>query len=613
MNMKRFLCLILFFLTFSFAGAQDHSLPDFKEVFHPQIEQHKNSDGTIQTIIRIPIPKNYYLYRKSLNFSDLAENTRIDFSDSIEKQDDYFGKVAIYDPNNPLTITLSQDKAQDTYTLSAQGCLENVVCYPLETWQIDVKTGKDLLVAPKEENNFLTRSTVNLLKDEDTSTTSEKVQASSSSTASTQPTAQSSEKIESESITARLESNFLYALFWVFLIGIGVSFTACIYPLIPIVSSLVVGKETSTMRSQSLIFVYVLGMASAMAVLGALFGFFELNLQILLQKPIATLAIALFFVVLSASLFDCFTLQTPRALQNVTTRLESKLPSAGIIKAGVLGALSILVVSPCATPILTALLLYCAQTSPIKGALVLFVFGFGTGLPLFLYASVFRKIMPASGEWMNVIKKAFAFMMLAIATWLATRAASTLIAYTLWMSFALFFALYLFEHTQESSLRLRLFFRFFAGIASLIALSLAFIIAQSLLLPKASTPLPSPQESSLQKVEDIAQLSQKIAQSARPTLLYFSADWCISCTTWENEIWNNPALAKDLSAYQLLKVDVTHFSEEHRALFKKLSIVGPPALFFFKAHGDLNLPQDKLIGTISPEDFAKRLQRFNER
>ena len=156
-------------------------------------------------------------------------------------------------------------------------------------------------------------------------------------------------------------------------------------------------------------------MGAAMGLLGAVFGIFQINLQVILQKPWITVLVALLFAGLSLSLFDVYTLQTPRWLQKPVDKLNRKQQSGSYTGAAAMGALSILVVSPCATPILTALLLFTTQTTPLKGATALFFFGLGTGLPLLLFAGAFRKFLPKAGAWMDNVKKGFAFALLAIA------------------------------------------------------------------------------------------------------------------------------------------------------------------------------------------------------
>ncbi|WP_298643763.1 protein-disulfide reductase DsbD [uncultured Cardiobacterium sp.] len=658
-----------------------------EEVFKPVIRQLDDGDGYL-TKITIDFPQGYYLY---------ADKTTLQGADGMEerspaeaKDDPYLGQVMVW--HTPPTITLRHRDAAHTFTLTTQGCQENVLCYPPTTWTLHAEpaaTARPQLfkaanrdVLPEEEaftvsatetdgelalhyrmpdgyylyrhslraavdgkpldlplpagevhqDEFLGeqqiyRGALNLslprpaaggtltlhlqgcaegricyppmTRDFPLTAAPQAVKTPAQAVAAAPPDATTS---TIDRLIRRLNDNFLISLPLVLLLGIGVSFTACVYPLVPIVTSLVVGPNTGSGRAYRLITVYVLAMGAAMGLLGAVFGIFQINLQVILQKPWITALVALLFAGLSLSLFDVYTLQTPRWLQKPVDKLNRRQQGGSYGGAAVMGALSVLVVSPCATPVLTALLLFTTQTGPLKGATALFVFGLGTGLPLLLFAGAFRRFMPKAGAWMDNVKKAFAFALLAIGVWLVARILPPAWALTAWALYAMFAAAYLYGDSKTR--------RFLAGSAFIAALALGMQSANLHLGAPAAT---APQaHNAFRTVDSVAALEAAIATSDRPVLLDFYADWCVACKKWEAQIWNNPDFAAPLAPYTLLKIDVTDFTAEHKAMFNALNLVGPPAVLYYLPHGKLHAPAETLIGEMTPDAFAAKLRSWAE-
>lgn len=581
----------------------------FKQVFSPQIHQTLTENG-YQTTIQVEVPEGYYLYAEKTHPRTEDPAITVTSGKTVTENDAYFGEVEIYDSEHPARFTLDHPNAEDAFILDAQGCLKDVICYPPDSWTLSVAHGGEIGAKSSTvlSNTPLTRNTrENFL-------TSQPVR----SNATTNTPADTSTKIVSanppeitardDRLSERLRGNYWLTLPWLFLLGIGVSLTACVYPLIPIVSSLVVGENRSKRRSFALISCYVLAMALAMAGLGALFGVLQINLQLIFQKPWIALLTALLFVALALSLFDVFTLRAPRSLQHWVDRLTRAQQGGSFIGAAVLGALSVLVVSPCATPVLTALLLYTTQTTPAKGALALFCFGLGTGLPLLLFATALRQFMPKAGLWMVVVKKLFGFLMLAIAVWLIARILPPVYRWGSWAGYFLILVSTLKTHNSPST-RTRWLTDMIGNTALVIAIACAVQSATLLRSPDqgenglsrtTSTPLFLP-------VNNLPELRAQLSESQKPVIVDFYADWCLSCQVWENDIWHNPRFATPLSDYHLIQVDVTAFSDAHKALFQALNLVGPPAVLFYPPGAAAENPAKTLIGELSPDEFAEIL------
>lgn len=612
-------CLLLILLgggCFRISEAQE--IRPFKAVFHPIISQQKTDEAYLTTL-RIDIPEGYYLYaQKTGPELPASAATTVTKSSAPEKTDPYFGTVRIYDHEHPAVFTIRQPNAQDRYLLKAQGCQENVICYPPEEWLVSVAAGgpvdnpmaqKNAATIPgvprPRDNNFLrTRIRPGTTADSNPKAAQELSPARTTTVAASSSAPAISAHRDISAVTARLNRSYWLTLPWLVLLGIGVSFTACIYPLIPIVTSLVVGSDTSRRRAYALIAVYVLAMAAAMAVLGAIFGHFRINIQIVLQQPPVVITVAAFFALLSVSMFGLFTLRAPAFFGGAIDRILRRQSSGSFAGAAVMGALSMLVVSPCATPVLTALLLYTTQTTPVEGALALFSFGLGSGLPLFLFAGVLRRFMPRAGTWMIAIKHVFAFLLLAVAVWLSGRILPPFSTLILWAFYA--FAIAFFVAKKARIFGRGFFRRALCGVAVITGLALVF---QAFDQKYGNAPDGQP-KTRFQTINDAETLTRVIAQSRQTVIVDFTADWCIVCRIQEKEIWRNPRFNTALQDYRLIKVDVTDFTPAHRALFRTLDIVGPPAVLFYPAGGELESPAKTVIGALSADTFASLVQNF---
>ena len=541
------------------------------------------ADGKGMLHVHYQMPDGYYLYRHSLKAELDGKPLALPLPQGEIHQDEFLGKQEIY--RHELRFSLPQPQG-NALTLHLQGCAEGLICYPPLQRQFHFD-------AHSAQAGTLTTTVAQ----------ADAATAPADNPAEV-PAAMPAASDSAESgIVQKLNDNFLIALPLVLLLGIGVSFTACIYPLVPIVTSLVVGKDTSTARAYRLISVYVLAMGAAMGLLGAVFGIFQINLQVILQKPWITVLVALLFAGLSLSLFDVYTLQTPRWLQKPVDKLNRKQQSGSYTGAAAMGALSILVVSPCATPILTALLLFTTQTTPLKGATALFFFGLGTGLPLLLFAGAFRKFLPKAGAWMDNVKKGFAFALLAIATYLVTRIMPLGWALAVWTLYALLFATYIYG---EGKLR-----RFLAGVGLTVAIALGTQSAAQFFAPPAMTV--AQQGIHFRELHSKAEIAAALAASDKPVFLDFYADWCVACKKWEANIWHNPRFAAALADYTLLKIDVTDFDDTHKAIFNELGLVGPPAVLRYPPHGQLAAPQEKIIGELEADAFAAKLAEWQKK
>lgn len=565
--------LILLFIINSTSFAQEE-IPPPQEVFIPKINQTK-TDNSYTTTINIKINKGYYLYTDKTKLTSSNKNLPIDKSKGKIKNDRFLGKVEVWE--NSAQITAKHDQFINDFILTMQGCKEDTVCYPPTKWQLSISDNK---------NNDLTTI--------QSETTQSINQAEEIAKDSIKP------KKEDVFFINALNDNFLAALPLIFLLGIAISFTACAYPLIPIVTSLITGPDRSNYRSYALVAIYVLSMGLAMAFLGAIFGIFQINLQILLQKPLVVVFVSLFFSLMALAMFDAFHLSLPSKWQSKIDKINRLQKGGSFLGAGTMGALSVLVVSPCSTPVLTALLLFATQTTPIKSALTLFIFGIGTGLPLLIFAGALRKFMPKAGNWMIFIKKIFAFGMLGIAFWLVSRITSFAYSYAIWATFTALIAAQILPYWQKAGKT-----GYFLRLILIITLSLTFSFTTSSIsyFNHNNQIITNKTEANFVLLKNQNQIEQALNQSNKPTILYFYADWCVSCKVWQKDIWQNPDLQADFANYQLIKVDVTDFNDAHKEIFKTLKLVGPPAVLIFDQGKKINQAKRIIIGEMSAKDF----------
>lgn len=518
----------------------------------------------------------YYLYRHRFQFR--SEPADIALGDAVlpageAKTDDYFGAVEVY--HGVLDVQLPLNNPQQrpfTLQVTYQGCADKGLCYPPETQSFNIGD------AP----------------------------------ASAKPS------------PADAWSWRELALF--FLAGLGLTFTPCVLPMLPILSGVVLRGQVGGLRGFSLSSAYVLSMAACFAVLGALMGVFgaELNLQARLQSPWVLVPFALFFGVFALAMFGLYELRLPHFISDRLDRVAGNTRGGSLWGAALLGVLSSLLVSPCVSAPLAGALLYISSSGDaLGGGLKLFVLGLGMGAPMVLFATGGGALLPKSGTWMISVRNGFGVLLLAVSVWLLERVLPGPLSLALWGLLAGGVALYLgaLEFTVKTH-RQKL-----AQLAGLILLVYALASWVGALQGHsdplrpldgpvaAATPSASGEQSAWQTIRSPGELTQVLASAkaaGRPLLLDWYADWCISCKVIEREVLTAPAVTAQLSNYRLIRFDMTESNAEQRALLDQYQLFGPPALLLFAGNGDEHQAL-RVIGEINAADFAERLRQANAR
>ncbi|WP_167855951.1 protein-disulfide reductase DsbD [Natronospirillum operosum] len=401
-----------------------------------------------------------------------------------------------------------------------------------------------------------------------------------------------------------------------FLLGIGLVFTPCVLPMIPIMSALVLGEQRpSTPRALAIALTYVLAMALTYAVAGVIAASLGAagNIQAALQQPWVLTLFALLFALLALAMFGLFNLQTPGPLSQWVIQIQNRIQQGGLPSVAGIGALSALVVSPCVTaPLAGALIYISASGDAALGFGSLFALGLGMGVPLILVAVGGARWLPRSGPWMQHVRVLFGMLLLGVAIWLLSRWLDPTLSLGLWGLLALGYAIWLGALDR---------FRADTGRWRKLTGTVLLVYGMAALwgmFSGGTDPLrPIPQASEQQAVaaapfyrfDSVNELSAQLAQAAaagEPVMLDFYADWCVSCRIMERRIFEQADVQAGLSDHRWLQIDITRFNAQHQQLLDEHGLFGPPALLFYTAEGELN-DQRTIQGELSKRQFVQHL------
>jgi len=570
---------------------------------------------TIEVVFEIA--KDYYLYGDKFRFE--AEPAGVGFG-AMEKpagkkhKDDFFGEVETHRGELRILVPVQAPAGTTRFELFAtsQGCWDGGICYPPTTQQASI----DLAAPPKKAGGFLDSVLGG--------------RAGTGSPASPTPVALAAPEdgsgggavsSDESGDIARLLSGASVPIILLSFFGFGLllAFTPCTFPMIPILSGIIVGQgnKVSHTRAFVLSLAYVLGMAVTYALAGVAAGMTGTMLSAALQNVWVLSTFALMFVLLSLSMFGFYELQLPSALQSKLADTASHGKGGNLGGVTLMGVLSALIVGPCVAAPLAGALLYIAQTGDaVLGGWALFAMGLGMGAPLLAVGVASRSLLPKVGPWMEGVKKAFGVMLLAVALWMITPVIPPLATMLGWAALLLFSAIFL-HAIDPLPPQARGWQRFWKGVGVVLLLAGAAILVGALagsrdplqplsvLRAQAAAPVDVPQ---FEKVDSIAELEARLATTDRPVLLDFYADWCVSCKEMERFTFSDAAVAARMSRMLLLKADVTANTDEHKALLKRFGLFGPPGILFFDAAGKERAGL-RVVGFMKAEPFATVLDR----
>lgn len=587
----------------SFAGRPAAALAEFldpEEAFRVSAEL----DATSTLGIEWQIAEGYKLYREMIAFSvqeGSAELGAFELPEGIESIDPSTGEtVAIYHGTLRVQVPLASALGPFTLAVSHQGCAEDGLCYPPATtlFRVDPTKSGALVVAGAMD----AFSAYAEPAEEEASTPEQPVTAAG----------------EQDMAASMLqEGNFWKISLAFFVFGLLLSFTPCILPMVPILSSIIAGEgDGGRGKSFLLALVYSLGMALVYTILGVAAGLAGEGLAGFLQQPAVLISFAVLLVLLSLSMFDLYQLQVPPELQCRLTQASGK--GAGRF-AGVflMGSVSALVVGPCVAAPLAGTLVYISQTRDVVlGGFALFSMAIGMSVPLLLIGLSAGFLLPKVGPWMVGVKYLFGILLIAVAIWMVSPVLPAPAVLLLWGALAILSAVFLglFEPLAGKpsvGARFAKAFALLLFLLGLLELVGAASGARNPLEPLARLGGGAPATSkapglAFTRIDSIEELEQALSTSGRPVMLDFYADWCVSCKELDHLTFQHPEVSRRLDDFLLLQADVTDNTEEHRELMKRFGLFGPPAVLFFDAGGTEQAAQ-RVVGFLPPEAFLQRL------
>jgi len=545
-------------------------------------------------IAKWEIADGYYLYHDKFSIDmQGADFGNIQFPSGKMKDDPIFGKVETHRKLVELQIPILNVKADSVEFQAAwQGCWDQGVCYPPQKFSGKVEL--PALSAVKQ-----------------------------TTTASSTPNT-STELSETDQIAALLQQdNILWVLASFFGFGLLLSFTPCVFPMIPILSGIIVGQkeEVSTSRALVMSIVFVLAMSAAYSGAGVLAGYFGENLQVAFQTPWVLALFSAVFVGLAFSMFGYFDIQLPMSLQNKISSLSNSQKGGNLIGVAIMGFLSALIVGPCVAPPLAGALIYIGQTGDaVLGGLSLFVMSLGMGAPLIAVGAGVSKL-PRAGGWMDKVKYVFGILMLAVAIYLIDRVISDMVSLILWASLLTIAPIAMGAlNTQDSSSTP--WQRIFKAIG-LIIMGYGFLIwllvargGGDMLAPLSGWNMGSSnsaaqvQETKIvfEKIKTSAELDTVLANAKKNNQIVmfdFYADWCVSCIEMEKFTFSDADVVKATSSFVNIKADVTKNDEFDKELMSRFGIIGPPALLFFK--DGVEVKAKRVVGFMKSGKFITHI------
>lgn len=575
----------LFFLVLPTAWAADDFLPP-EQAF--KVSAQMVAVDRIEVLVRIA--PGYFAYREPLRFTAQgAELGTPEVPQGKVKFDENFQKnVETY--RNDLRIPLPvRATVPFKLTVVAQGCADAGLCYPPLTTEIAIDPTQ---LSP----------------------------ASGAQPAAKAVPVQAAGWLDGSRVDDILRGGRLWQVVLAFFgMGVLLSLTPCVLPMLPILSSLIVGtgQRPSRLRGLGLAAAYSLGMALVYTALGVAAGLAGEGFAAALQTPWAIGGFSLLLVLLSLSMFDVYELRLPTAWTTHWSTHSNRLPAGQLAGVFVMGGVSALIVSPCVTAPLAGALLFISQSGDVvQGGGALFSMATGMSLPLLLLGASAGRWVPKAGAWMHGVKRLFGLMMLGVALWLAQPVLPIAVSMAVWGLLLLLAGFLLAPFSRHAHHRhaLRTALQRALGVMALLMGASQFVGAvsggQDPLRPLAhlgAGAVAPGAKPAFQPVGSEAELDAAIrAAGRRPVMLDFYADWCVSCKEMERFTFSHPDVASRLQKAVLLKADVTANSPEHRALLKRYKLFGPPGTLFFDAQGT-ELAKARVVGFQDARRFAQTL------
>ncbi len=590
-----------------FGNEEEFLDPDI--AFIPSLGSIRNNTIPINWIVA----DGYYLYKDkfAFEFVDDAGNKigKAQLSKGKIKDDPFFGKIEVHriSVDAKLPFKPSNSTGQGILKVSYQGCADAGICYPPIKKEFPVNW------------SLISQANAETIPEISPLATKKDTQNPSSSLS------------EQDRLASSLSSNSLWAtVFSFFGLGLLLALTPCVFPMIPILSSLIVGQGESITTAKSFLYsvVFVLAMAITYTIAGIAVGLSGENIQAIFQDPWILSAFAILFVVLSLSMFGFYELQMPSAIQGKLTAISNNQKGGSLIGVAIMGFLSALIVGPCVTAPLVGALIYIAQTGDaVIGGVALFSLSIGMGIPLIVIGVSAGKFMPRAGAWMEVTKSIFGVMLLGLAIWMLERFLPLSIIMALTAALTIVVSIYMgaLDPVPEGSSGWAKFWKGIGLVLLIYGLMLlvgaasggtSFIsplkgIVSSSSTGGSSSQLASTNHLNFKRIRSVTELEsalQTAKNNGQPVMLDFVADWCISCKEMEAYTFSDSGVISALSNAVLLQADVTENNEDDKALLKHFKLFGPPGIIFYNKSGE-EKHNSRVVGYMQADEFIRQINK----
>lgn len=522
-----------------------------------------------QLLLNWQIAEGYYLYKKEIRLT--PQNVEIGepkFPPAEQYNDEFFGQVEIFRNDLQVTAEFASASPNAKVEVSYQGCTKGF-CYPPERIEIELDKIPNATQAVKNREDLA--------------------------------------KSEQNTLAENLAQN-RFSIFWFFVLGLGLAFTPCVLPMLPLLSAIVIGNKNrpNTAKAFLLSLVYVQGMAVTYTLLGLIVAAIGLPFQVALQSPPVLIGLAIVFALLACSMFGLFEIKLPNSWQQKLNAMSQKQQGGAFGSVFVMGMIAGLVASPCTSAPLSGALLYVAQSGDLfTGGLALYLLALGMGIPLVLITLFGNKILPKSGDWLLKVKTAFGFVMLALPVFLLSRVLPTAYEPFLWSALAFAFLIWLLEAIRSDSVvkqavKILLFF----------ALALSAKPWVDLVWNGSKIEESNAQHLTLERISSLADLEKKLtASQGKKVMLDLYADWCVACKEFEKYTFTDSKVQQKFSEMEVLQIDLTKNSAENSKFMKHFNVLGLPTILFFDENGK-ELSQSRVTGFLPADQFLQWLNQL---
>lgn len=567
--------LLISLLIASSATAQTFSMNQFASndadflPVHQAFQFKYRQDGNELTL-SFDIAEGYYIYQHRFSYQPESLIYGIQpLPRAQEHYDEFFGETFIYRDTVEIIVDLARAERGDTLTFTFQGCADAGLCYAPTSHEVRLQATAG---------------------------------AGSAGAGGGLELADFSEPAGGPFSDVLASDNLTWIMLIFVLLGLGLAFTPCVFPMYPIIAGIIGGQQgkLTTSRGFLLSFVYVQGMALTYTALGIIVALAGMQYQAYLQHPAILITLAVLFIVLAAGMFGAYTLQLPSSWQNKLNTISQRQKGGAYGGVFLMGALSGLIASPCTTAPLSGVLLFIAQSGDVvSGALILYALSIGMGVPLMIIGASGGKLLPKAGPWMNSVKVVFGLLLLAVALFMLERLIPMFVAAVIWL---LFIAVSIIIITRSFWPQIKTRGRIILTAIMLVVAS-AGVVWQKPFIQAAFM-----EHLEFEQVTGLESLQQRIKSAeGQWVMVDLYADWCVACKEFEVYTFTNPQVQALLDEAVVLQSDVTSTNAVNTELLTHYQVVGLPTIMFFNPDGD-EVRSARVTGFMNARDFAEHLE-----